>query len=245
MKKRINHRKVKNIVYSGRFYTGIALLLIVLPGIIFTKRAVRADGMELLPEEEFQEKLDFFEENQSILSDREVVLMLNNCPLPYDNEDNIWYVAQNPVNRAWEGVLGLSEKDARLYLLDDGYMKKKQESIREGHLFQAAIVKGNEYALTSVAVSGMPVISIETNDSWQPEYPIEDIDNYVFNSETRFLGDITIFHANGNSGTYGTLESDARNVYRIMQGKVSYHTRGNTSDNFDKLFEKTLRARFL
>jgi len=234
MKKQIKHRVAKNIVYGGKFYTGIVMLLVILPGIIFTKKAVKADGIELLPEKEFQEKLECCEENRRILSEQEIVLMLNNCPLPYDKEDNIWYVAQNPDVRAWEGVLGLSSRDARLYLLDDGYMRKKQESLQEGHLFRAAVVKGNEYALTDIAVSGMPVISIETKDSWQPEYSIEDIDNYVFNSETRYLGDITIFHANGNSGTYETPESDAKNVYRIMQGKASYHTRGNTSDNFEK-----------
>ncbi len=59
--------------------------------------------------------------------------------------------------------------------------------IREGHLFQAVIVKGEEYAQASIAVTGMPVVSIETKDTWQPVYPIEDIDNYVFNSELRCL----------------------------------------------------------
>ncbi len=234
MKKQRKFQRLKNYIYSGRFRTRLILLLVVLPGFIFTKKAIKADGIELLPEGELMKRLESLEEDPAILSEKKAVLTLDGYPLPYDEDDNIWYVAQNPEIGAWEGVPGLGGRDTRLYLLDDGYMKKKQDSIREGHIFRAAVVKGNAYALTNITVSGMPVISIETRDSWQPEYSIEDIDNYVFNSETRYLGDITIFHANGNSGTYTTLESSAGNVYRVMQAKVSYHTRGNTSDNFEK-----------
>lgn len=234
MKNRIKCKKVKNTIHSGRFYTVLLLFLVILPGIIFVKKVVKADEIDIIAEEELWERLDTYEECQEILTRGEISLMLNNCILPYDREENIWYIAQNPENEKWEGILGLSERRAALYILDDGYLTKKEESIREGHVFQAAVVKGREYALTNIIVSGMPVISIETEDFWQPEYPIEDIDNYVFNSETRYLGDITIFNADGNSGTYGTQEYNEEGSYRILRRKVSYHTRGNTSDNFEK-----------
>lgn len=234
MKNRIKCKKVKNTIHSGRFYTVFLLFLVILPGIIFVKKVVKADEIDIVAEEELWERLDTYEECREILTDGEISLMLNNCILPYDRGENIWYVAQNPKIENWEGVLRLDERGAQLYILDDGYLMKKEESIREGHIFQAAIVKGREYALTNIIVSGMPVISIETKNSWQPEYPIEDIDNYVFNSETRYLGDITIFNADGNSGTYGTQEYNEGSNYRILRRKVSYHTRGNTSDNFEK-----------
>ncbi len=234
MKNRIKCKKVKNTIHSGRFYTVLLLFLVILPGIIFVKKVVKADEIDIIAEEELWERLDTYEECQEILTRGEISLMLNNCILPYDREENIWYIAQNPENEKWEGILGLSERRAALYILDDGYLTKKEESIREGHVFQAAVVKGREYALTNIIVSGMPVISIKTEDFWQPEYPIEDIDNYVFNSETRYLGDITIFNADGNSGTYGTQEYNEEGSYRILRRKVSYHTRGNTSDNFEK-----------
>lgn len=234
MKNRIKCKKVKNTIHSGRFYTVFLLFLVILPGILFVKGVVKADEIDLVTEEELWERLDTYEECREILTDGEISLMLNNCILPYDRGENIWYVAQNPKIENWEGVLRLDERGAQLYILDDGYLMKKEESIREGHIFQAAVVKGRKYALTNIIVSGMPVISIETKDSWQPEYPIEDIDNYVFNSEIRYLGDITIFNADGNSGTYGTSRCDEESGYRILRRKVSYHTRGNTSDNFEK-----------
>lgn len=234
MKNRIKCKKIKNIIYSGRTYTVFLFFLIILPGILFVKNVVKADGIVLVAEEEFWKVLSAFEERQEILTEGEVSLRLNQCILPYDKDENIWYVAQDPEDEKWEGVLGLDERNTQLYILDDGYPEKKEESIREGHVFQAAIVKGREYALTNIIVSGMPVISIETNSSWQPEYPIEDIDNYVFNSELRYMGDITIFNADGKSGTYETWGNDAGSSYRIIQRKVSYHTRGNTSDNFEK-----------
>lgn len=234
MKNRIKCKKVKNTIHSGRFYTVFLLFLVILPGIIFVKKVVKVDEIDIIAEEELWERLDTYEECREILTEGKISLMLNNCILPYDREENIWYVAQNPKIEKWEGVLRLDERGAQLYILDDGYLMKKEESIREGHIFQAAVVKGRKYALTNIIVSGMPVISIETKDSWQPEYPIEDIDNYVFNSETRYLGDITIFNADGNSGTYETGGYEEGSGYRILRRKVSYHTRGNTSDNFEK-----------
>lgn len=234
MKNGIKCKRVKNIIHSGRFYTIFLFFLVILPGIVFVKKIVWADEIDVIAEEEFWEKLGAYEECQELLTDGKISLMLNSCVLPYDREENIWYVAQNPENEKWEGILGLDERNAQIYILDDGYPEKKEESIREGHVFQAAIVKGREYALTNIIVSGMPVISIVTKDSWQPEYSIEDIDNYVFNSETRYLGDITIFNVNGTSGTYEGQGHDEGNGYRILHRKVSYHTRGNTSDNFEK-----------
>lgn len=234
MKKRKKCQKLKEVVYRGKFPGRLLLFFLILSGMLYMKEMVKADGIELMPEEKFWERLGNFEERQDILTEENVSLMLNNCILPYDIEENIWYVAQNPDCGNWEGVFGLSEKSAEIYVLDDGYSAKKEASIREGHVFQAAIVKGKEYALTNIVASGMPVISIETKDSWQPEYPIEDIDNYVFNSETRYLGDITIFNANGTSGTYEGQGYSEESGYRILRRKVSYHTRGNTSDNFEK-----------
>lgn len=234
MKKRKKCQKMKAVVYRGKFPGRLLLLFLILPGMLFMKKMVKADGIELMPEEKFWERLGNLEERQDILTEENVSLMLNNCILPYDREKNIWYVAQNPECGNWEGVFGLSEKGAGIYVLDDGYPAKKEASIREGHVFQAAIVKGREYALTNIVASGMPVISIETKDSWQPVYPIEDIDNYVFNSETRYLGDITIFNADGTSGTYEGQGYGEGSGYRILRRKVSYHTRGNTSDNFEK-----------
>lgn len=228
MKKKVKHRKFKNVFDSGRFYTRFLLFIIILSGIVFIKWTVSRDMMPLFSNEEFQKILECHVENPELLAKGKISLMLNGYKLPYDREKNIWYMAQNP-EKNWEGTLGLNIDDAQIYLLDDGYIRKKEESIREGHLFQAIVIKGNEYALTNVVVSGMPVIAIETSGSWQPKYPIEDIDNYVFNSELRYLGDITIFYANGYSGTYRNPENNTKNVYRIVQAKVNYHIRGNTS----------------
>lgn len=234
MKKRRKYRKLRAIVYRGKLPGRLLLFFLILSGVLYMKETVKAEQIELMPEEKFWEILGSLEESPDLLTGEKVSLMLNNCILPYDKEDNIWYVAQNPERGNWEGVLSLSEKDAGIYVLDDGYPGKKEESIREGHVFQAAVVRGGKYALTNIIVSGMPVLSIETTDSWQPEYPIEDIDNYVFNSETRYWGDITIFNADKTSGTYEGQGYDGGGGYRILRRKVTYHTRGNTSDNFEK-----------
>ncbi len=234
MKKQVKYKKWKKIVYSGRFYTGISLFLVIFPGILFTKGIVKADQIDLVSKEEYQELMEGCEEDQSLLAEGGIALTINNCPLPYDREENVWYVAQNPEAEAWEGILGLSEKCAELYLVDDDYIGNKRASLEEGHLFEALVVKEEKYARTYLAASGMPVISIETKDTWQPVYPVEDIDNYVFNSERRYMGDITIFHADGNSGTHQAAKDSAGSAYRIVRGNVSYHTRGNTSDNFEK-----------
>lgn len=234
MKIQEKRKRLKKIIHSDKFYTGIALLFVIFPGLVFTKRAVKADNIELVSDEELREILASCEENPELLSEGEVALTLNYMELPYDRKENVWYAAQNPDVGVWEGTLGLTEKDAALFLLNDGYAGKKEACIREGHRLEAVVVKGEEYARTFLTVSGMPVISLDTRDTWQPEYPIEDIDNYVFNSELRCLGDVTIFNANGSSGTYDKPEYSLGNGYRIVKAEASWHTRGNTSDNFEK-----------
>ena len=95
MKKQRKFQRLKNYIYSGRFRTRLILLLVVLPGFIFTTKAIKADGIELLPEGELMERLESLEEDPAILSEKKAVLTLDGYPLPYDEDDNIWYVAQN------------------------------------------------------------------------------------------------------------------------------------------------------
>lgn len=110
MKKQRKFQRLKNYIYSGRFRTRLILLLVVLPGFIFTKKAIKADGIELLPEGELMERLESLEEDPAILSEKKAVLTLDGYPLPYDEDDNIWYVAQNPEIGAWEGYQTLSSR---------------------------------------------------------------------------------------------------------------------------------------
>ena len=58
MKKQMRHKKLGRIIYSSRFYTGVLLLFMMIPGVLFTKRVVRVDEIDMVSDKEFQEILN-------------------------------------------------------------------------------------------------------------------------------------------------------------------------------------------
>lgn len=54
MKNREKMQKLKKTLCGGRFFVGVMLFLVIFPGIVFTKRVVKADEIDLVSEEEFQ-----------------------------------------------------------------------------------------------------------------------------------------------------------------------------------------------
>ena len=91
MKKQRKFQRLKNYIYSGRFRTRLILLLVVLPGFIFTTKAIKADGIELLPEGELMERLESLEEDPAILSEKKAVLTLDGLfPMMKTTTSGMW-----------------------------------------------------------------------------------------------------------------------------------------------------------
>lgn len=237
----------------GRVIAVTLLLLLVIRVNLHAQELAIAWEVNIISEEEEQEIMKECTGNSSMINTHQVDLMLNGVMLPHDVSRNRYYVSQNIDVDGWEGILTTNSDKVKLYLLEDDYLGDKKSAIEEGHVFRVLLKKGDEYALTNLVATGMPIVSIDTKYSREPDYTEDDIDNFVFNSDTRYYGNITIYNADGSSGTYtapemrnstaaalsGKLGAKIQEKipgknYRILQHQVCYHGRGATSAGFDK-----------
>lgn len=125
--------------------------------------------------------------------------------VPYDAEQNTVYISQNCDTSRWEGTLTARDKNARIYILEDSD-GNKQQSIKEGRVFKAAVVWDGTYMECSFVFSGLPVISLADRDEEKAD-----------KSERR--GRILVFDP----------YIDVCSEYSCI-----FHIRGNTSVIFDK-----------
>lgn len=87
--------------------------------------------------------------------------------LPYDAESNTFILPQSIHTQGWTGTLSAADDAYSLYAGQDVYWQKKQDAIREGHAFSIWAVNGESYCEYKLVVSGMPVISIDTESEGQ------------------------------------------------------------------------------
>ncbi len=144
--------------------------------------------------------------------------------LPYSASDNQLYLSQDYQADDWHGKLVACE-DAYLCALADPYWQNKKAAISENHPFTIWLVTDQGYYEFTLAMSGMPIINIETTHSTEP-VPVayeEDPDKFVYGSETLYYGNLLLF----NPG----FECDN---YEIIECNLEYHEKGATAACFSK-----------
>ena len=183
--------------------------------------------------------------SQTLLQDTKGGLMISGYELPYVKEENRFYLSVcMDDSEEWHFPDGLDfygELDGFAVCRDeyltgeidgienDSIEKEKNEkdrieklknAIREGHEFRVVFYTGEVYQQAGLVLTGLPVVAITTSREEPREYPIEEIDDYVYNSETRYYGNVTIFQA--------------AKPYQILKRGICYHERGQTSSVFSK-----------
>ena len=129
-----------------------------------------------------------------------ISLLYNGYPLPYDTENNTYYLSQNMNNNDWQGALSLSSPNGELYFLEDTLLFDKSEAIRSGHTFSLCAHVGDCSQLLSLVITGLPLISMNSVYSEVPVYdPDLEPDSYYYDSQTRYYGAVVIFNANPKS----------------------------------------------
>lgn len=169
---------------------------------------------------------EHFSEKQltnSLMKDHALNLLCNGHIVPFDKDSNIYYLSQNMNTPNWQGSLSLNSSDYYLYLVEDELLSNKPEAIRTGHAFTIYVVSETEYQPLSLVFTGLPLLNMTTQTAVEQHYSKDDVDNYYFNSETRYYGDITIFNTAPNTESY-----------QILSTGLCYHERGATSAIYKK-----------
>lgn len=140
-------------------------------------------------------------------------LKYNDSVAAYDKETNIFYIPQNILNENFEGMLEVNAAGYNIYFGEDEYFKKKSESILEGHVFDLYLISNAEYYICNVVFTGMPVMSITTEETDELEVDSEGIVIYP-----------------GVVQVYDPYHSSTQ----LQTAECTYHRRGATSIGYPK-----------
>lgn len=180
----------------------------------------------VMDEAEMEKLISERRETENLTDEEKAGLLLDGYEVPLEKERQIFYISQALACDRWQG--DLEPYGAKISILEDEYVQRLSEAVADGHIFEAVLYTEDAWQKVGILLTGMPVVKIDTEREEPREYPIEDIDNYVFNSETRYYGEITIFQ----SGISAFSEEEKE--YRIMRRDVCYHERGQNSALFSK-----------
>ncbi len=170
------------------------------------------------------EDFDFLKDKEKKETTDNFGIAFEKIILPYDKASNTLYLSQSL--EQWTGTLSVLSENA--YILcspKEDYWSDRQSAVREGHIFTLWAVSESDYYEYQLVISGMPVISIDTERiEEQEKVPYEvDPDKLHFGSETLHYGTISVF--NPDVGV---------DNYEILQSNVCYHLKGDSTKLFDK-----------
>jgi len=170
------------------------------------------------------ENSDFLEEKQKGILKERPEIYFDDILLPYSESNQTLYVSQSVEQEKWLGKLSVKKNNTFICAPWDDYWQQKEAAIREGHSFTLWLVTEEEYYELSLVVSGMPIISIDTESSQEQNYDDADSDTEYFGPEVLCYGKLRLF----NPGV-GTV------AYEAIECNVEYHEKGSSTSNFDKL----------
>ena len=158
---------------------GLTLVLLVLAVLYF-------DREKLVPRQISDERLwkvyQHYDEGC-----KEATLIFEDYVPAYDEESDTYFVVQDLSVNRWEGML--TAENAKVYSLEDPYWDMRAEAVAEGHVFDLIFMDNDneEYRMTHVVFTGMPVLSIETTmkdagtlaredaESWYGRFTLDSI----------------------------------------------------------------------
>ena len=214
--------KVKKLIYQYGILVFLTALIVIGYAIAGKVKQYYAWDKYVESASSIEQQIQLLEEKELVESDT-VSLCLQGKELPYIKSRNAFMISQkiNPDDsekeQNFQGMLSVHGMDAMLFIEQDEYTDKLTSAIEEGHLFHAYLITDDAYQPVNIVLSGMPIVTLSTEYSETPEYSIEQIDDYVYNSETRYYGEI---------GIYDNTE--------ISGYDVCFHEKGQTSAIFDK-----------
>ncbi len=139
------------------------VLLLICAGIYFVFSPIKGPTMEdcYLDPKARQKVLDSrTEANEELLTK----FYFNGEELPCDRESKTFYLPVNMEVEQWEeGSFSSGQRGISVYLLDNPLEDVKKTSVKEGKSYRLLAVKDQVYQEYAIVFTGLPVLSIETD----------------------------------------------------------------------------------
>ena len=142
---------------------GIIIVLIMLIPSFRKREANQRMGLPMVTESDFAEKFKKLPCYEA-LENAQNILFFNNNLIPYDKTTNTFYLTQNINNSDFDGLLRPQSENIKAWWLRDGYENIKSAGIEENHLYGIAVTDGKATTILHFLLTGMPVVSITTEE---------------------------------------------------------------------------------
>ena len=163
--------------------------------------------------------------------------------LPYDIGTSTFYLPLNMETKEWEtGTLTSLAADVSLLFEEDFTDADKQEAIKNGDRFRFYAVRGEEYQECWLTVTGLPVVSIETEAAADMEVFGGSV--YFWDSGTKAdWTSSSILEANIRGNTSRTYEKKGYKLNLKKQNKKGeIRISGRRSARFSRNFQTPISA---
>lgn len=170
------------------------------------------------------EDLHFLEGKKRCIAETNPGVCFGGALLPY-TKDGTLYLSQDFAVEEWVGEITTDARDTFLCTLYDPAWEDKAGSIRENHIFKLWMVDGESYYELSMAVCGMPVMTISTQREEEQDRGDYDVDpdHFIYDPPVICYGQLQLFDP--GVGTDG---------YEVMEFGVRYNLRGDSSRGLEK-----------
>lgn len=136
-------------------------------------------------------------------------LTFNEAKVAYDRGSATIYIPQNMSDESIKGILRPRGSDASVYFMEDENFRRPAEAVESGYAFSLYLIRGEEYCVYRTVFTGMPVMSIDTEESKEEE------------GETVYSGTVQVYDP------YHTST-------QLQVADCSYHRRGGSSEHYEK-----------
>ena len=184
-------------------------ILIILLGVTsflcITHESSKFGGVSILSEGELQKKVKNLEYIKTP-SNVDEILSFNSQKVAYDKNKNTFYVSQRTDSNDFSGVFATNYVNSSIYFETDEAFRDLKSAIEVGHEFNIWIITEQSYTICNIIITGMPVISINTENYVSDEFVKGEI--MISNPKDEEVNGLSIKVANSmikcnpNSETY-------------------------------------------
>ena len=94
----------------------------------------------------------------------DTLIELDGHAIPYDRSHNTFYVSQPLEGGEYAGTFTAAGDNCTVYLQQDDALEDKQSAIAEGHIFTLWFVTENDYTVSNLIFTGLPMVRICTDE---------------------------------------------------------------------------------